>query len=117
MANNLPLDQSCEMVYGVLNGLFESCMADDLTLEPNGVMFGLVRFFVDVLSVTGWEDKPDELFKEYYNGYMEYVKRESERHAGGGGQSGGHSSVPNSVETGNSSGNSSGDWVDQLFLN
>jgi len=64
-------NETMELVYGTLISVAEAATEEEDLLEPNGVMLGIMRFYMEMFDATGWEDDPRESLLDFYDAWIE----------------------------------------------
>jgi len=76
--------ETMEFVYGTLVEVAEATSDADELLDPNGIVFGLVRFYMETFNVTGWDDDPRETLMDFFDHWVLALKeaQNDEGHVG-----------------------------------
>jgi hypothetical protein len=69
---DMGIHESAELVYSMLVQLMESAADEGELLDPNGVIFGLCKFYSELFEVTHWEGDALEVLGEYYRSMENY---------------------------------------------
>lgn len=67
MDNELPGQESAELIYAALSGVMEAAEAEGVTLDPEGIVYALATFYSQIWTAAEWEGAaPISIFESIY---------------------------------------------------